>query len=216
MRQPLIVIGAGGHAVSVANVAESSGFSVKYFVDTNRAGGSIFNIPIFADIVDSLDYTNCNFAIAIGDNANRERVYNEMIEKCRSISFPPLIHNSVVVSIFSDICEGSVIMPGVVIGPNTKIGKFCILNTRASIDHDSVMSDFSSLAPGVVTGGTVSIGIRSVVSIGAIVKHNIEIGNDSVLGASSYLNKNLSSNKLAYGVPAKVIRSMNKGDPYIK
>jgi acetyltransferase-like isoleucine patch superfamily enzyme len=107
-------------------------------------------------------------------------------------------------------------MPNAVIGPNTKVGKFCLINTQASIDHDCVMLDYSSLAPSSVTGGTVQIGIRSALSIGATIKHGLKIGNDCVVGANSYLNKDLPNNQVAYGTPAKQVRTRNIGDSYLK
>ena len=106
-------------------------------------------------------------------------------------------------------------MPNTVVGPNTKIGEFCLLNTLSSIDHDGIMEDYSSLAPGVITGGNVKIGKRSAVSIGAVIKQNIVIADDVVVGANSYVNKDLTSNHLAYGTPAKTIRSRKNGDPYL-
>jgi UDP-3-O-[3-hydroxymyristoyl] glucosamine N-acyltransferase len=65
-------------------------------------------------------------------------------------------------------------MPNAVIGPNSKVGKFCIINTNASIDHDCLMQDYSSLAPRVVTGGDVVIGKRTSISIGATIRNKIK------------------------------------------
>ena len=146
----------------------------------------------------------------------RERIYNELIAKYPSLHFPTLIHQSATVCLFSSIGYGTVVMPNAVIGPNTKVGKFCLINTQASIDHDCVMLDYSSLAPSSITGGTVQIGIRSAVSIGATIKHGLKIGNDSVVGANSYLNKDLPNNQVAYGTPAKQVRTRNIGDSYLK
>jgi acetyltransferase-like isoleucine patch superfamily enzyme len=60
-----------------------------------------------------------------------------------------------------------------------------------------------SLAPVAVTGGNVKIGFRSTISMGASVKHGVSIGDDSVLGANSYLNNDLENNQVAYDVSAK-------------
>ena len=56
------------------------------------------------------------------------------------------------------------------------------------------MFDYSSLAPAAATGGGVTIGLRSAISIGATINHGLKIGNDSIVGANSYLNKDLPSN----------------------
>jgi len=211
----LIIIGAGGHAVSVANIAISAGFEIKYFIDSKKHGEKIFDYKILPSFSDEDKKNKIKCVIAVGDNARRNLIFENLQSNHNNISFPALIHNSAVVSTGAHVNDGSVIMPLAVIGPNTNIGKFCIVNTKASIDHDSFMDDFSSLAPSATTGGNVFIGTRSVISIGAVVKDCIKIGNDCVLGANSYLNKDLIDNKVAYGSPAKIIRSRLYGENYL-
>ena len=214
--RPLIIVGAGGHAVSVANVALSAGYKLKGFVDPSKAGKTLLDVMVFRDILEAGDPYSFTWAIAIGDNFTRERVWRELKEKCPDLNFPVLCHHSSVISVFTDIGEGTVLMPQSVVGPNSTVGKFCLLNTRASIDHDCNMHDFSSLAPAAVTGGSVVIGKRSAVSIAAVVKHGLKIGDDTILGANSYLNFDLPSQVVAYGSPAKLIRGRSSDDLYLK
>jgi sugar O-acyltransferase (sialic acid O-acetyltransferase NeuD family) len=213
---PLIIFGAGGHAVSVANVALSAGYEIQCFVDNSKKGANLLGHKVIGDISELDNYESFSFAIAVGDNAAREKLYKELTTKKINLHFPPLIHSSAVISYFCDIKDGTIVMPKAVIGPNSKVGRFCLINTQASIDHDCVMLDYSSLAPASVTGGNVKIGVRSAISIGAIIKHGIVIGNDCVVGANSYLNKDLSNNQVSYGTPARRIRARNTGDTYLK
>lgn len=213
--RPLVIYGASGHAVSVANVALSAGYTVKHFVDKTKIGLNLLGVSIIGDIAELDDLGLYCFGVAVGDNSSRERIYNELQAKYAKLNFPPLVHASATISSFTSIGDGTVVMPRAVIGPNSKVGKFCLLNTQSSIDHDCVMLDFSSLAPAAVTGGTVQIGLRSAVSIGATIKHGLKIGDDSVVGANSYLNKDLPNNRVAYGTPAKQIRTRNICDPYL-
>ena len=211
----IMIVGAGGHAVSVANVAISAGYSVISFVDDNKVGQQIMEIPVISEEVSKSGSSQYNYAIAIGDNAKRKRVYKEFISDLPNANFPSLIHKSSVIGINSQIEEGVVIMPNSNIGPNSKVGRLCIINTSSSIDHDCVVSDFASLAPGVITGGNVKVEELSAISIGAVVKHGIKIGNDSVIGASSYVNKDVGNNVVAYGIPCKKIRDRVHGEPYL-
>jgi sugar O-acyltransferase (sialic acid O-acetyltransferase NeuD family) len=213
---PIIIIGAGGHAVSVANVAISAGYKIAKFVDKNKKADYLLGVKIIVDISELDDLHNYEYCIAVGDNTLRERIYNNLMKMHACIKFPPLIHQSAVISSFSYIGEGTIVMPHAVVGPNSTVGKFCIINTQSSIDHDCNMMDFSSIAPNAVTGGSVKIGYRSAISIGAVIKQGLQIGDDSVLGASSYLNKNLANNKVAYGIPAKEVRGRKIGDDYLK
>ena len=112
--------------------------------------------------------------------------------------FPPLIHNSAVIGIKTEVVNGAVVIPQVNVGPNCKVGVFCILNTSSSFDHYCELDTFSSIAPRVGTGGNVKIGLSSAMSIDAIVKHGIVIGDNVVVGANSYVNKTVESNVVAY------------------
>ena len=215
MSSALIIVGAGGHAVSVANVAISAGYSVLSFVDNNKVGQQLIGFPIISEKVSKSGSSEYDYVIAIGDNSKRKRIYEEFISDLPNANFPSLIHQSAVIGINSQIEEGSVIMPNSNIGPNSKVGKCCIINTHSSIDHDCILSDFVSLAPGVITGGNVKVGELSAISIGAVCKHGIKIGNDSVIGASSYVNKDVGNSVVSYGNPCKKIRGRVHGEPYL-
>jgi sugar O-acyltransferase (sialic acid O-acetyltransferase NeuD family) len=211
----LVILGAGGHGVSAYNVALSAGFDVTQFVDPGLRGGKLLGTEIVGDLSEIAGAGSLQVFIAIGDNDSRFCVHNDLSIQYPAVSFPRLIHASAVVSCFASIGDGTIVMPGSVVGPNTVIGRFCILNTRSAIDHDGVMADCSSLAPGVTTGGKVRIGLRSAISIGAVIKHDITIGDDCVVGASSYVNANLPGNCVAYGTPARIVRSRSRPDRYL-
>ena len=211
----LVICGAGGHAVSVANVALSAGYTLAHFIDGYKAGQELFGCKVIAEPTDVGDPQAYSYAIALGDNSARERVYRELIASLGEVSFPALIHSSAVLCSLSSVGAGTVVMPGALIGPNSLVGRFCIVNTRASIDHDCVMEDYASLAPGAVTGGGVRVGERAAVAIGAVVKHGLEVGADSVLGANSYLHRDLPANVTAYGSPAREVRAREAGDKYL-
>lgn len=207
-----MILGAGGHATSVANVALSAGYTLHGFVDPARAGATLLGRPVVAALEGLAGY---DLAIAAGDNAVRERIWRELTAQYDGLRFPALVHASAVVSVGTTLGEGTVLMPGAVAGPNAALGRFCLLNTRAAIDHDCRLADFASLAPGAITGGNVTIGTRSAVGIGAVVKHGLGIGDDAVLGANSYLHRDLPALVVAYGSPARVVRARAKGERYL-
>lgn len=215
MTSGIVLIGAGGHAVSITNVALSCGYDVISYVDDNKAGTQLLGIPVITSEKCLHLYSSHNLCIAVGDNAVRERVYKEYKSKFASARFPSLIHKSSVVGVGTHIDEGTVVMPLSNIGPNSQVGKCCIVNTNSSIDHDCNFDDFSSIAPGVVSGGTVSVGKRTAISIGAIIKHGVSIGDDVVIGANSYVNKNIGDSVVAYGSPCRKVRDRKVGDSYL-
>lgn len=113
------------------------------------------------------------------------------------------------------IGAGTVVMAGVSINPCVSIGRFCVLNTHCSLDHDSILADFASLAPGVITGGDCRIGQYAVISIRAVLINGISVGEHAIVGAGSVVMKSVDSCVVAYGVPARVIRTRKPGDKYL-
>jgi len=113
------------------------------------------------------------------------------------------------------IGQGSVIMPGVIVNANSRVGQHCILNTLSSLGHDGLMDDFSSLAPRVGTGGNFKLGYCSAVSLGANVVENIQVAEHAVIGAGSLVMNDIPSNAVAFGSPARVVRSREIGESYL-
>jgi len=212
----LVIVGGGGHATSVYNVALSAGYEIAHFVDPARRATRLLDVEVVGAIEDIKAREQFHFCIAVGDNHRREVIRNDLSRLAPTPAFPALIHASAVISCGTTVGEGTVVMPGAIVGPNSSVGRFCILNTRCSIDHDGRMRDYSSLAPGATTGGRVQIGARTAVCIGAVIKHGVTLGEDCVLGAMSYLDRDLADRQLAYGTPARVVRPRSRGEPYLK
>ena len=206
----IVIIGAGGHSTSILNIVRSLNYEVVAFVDNTNSINKFNNINVISDKDAISKYYKYDFIIGIGDNNIRENIYKKYTKSKYNIKFTTLIHKSAVISWKSEIKVGSVIMPNVTVGPNSKIGEFCILNTNSSIDHDCLMKNFSSIAPGVNTGGEVKIGKNSSIGIGAKIKNKISIGDNVVVGAASYVNSDIESNLTCYGIPAKIIRKNYK------
>jgi len=215
MNKELVIFGSGGHAISVSNVALSMGYKIKFFISPDKKR-SLFDRPviIFEEYL-SLNSKDDIFAIAIGDNAKRQALVKTLKNQIPSAEFPSLIHPSSSVGQNSFLGMGSIVMPHVNVGPYSRIGSFCILNSSSSIDHECSLGNYTSIAPGVILGGKVQVNERSAVMIGAKIAHNIKVGSDVVIGANSFVNSDLEDNLLVYGTPAKKIRIRKKGESYL-
>ena len=209
----IIVIGAGGHATSIAESILSCGHEILYFVDRYKSKDKLLGYKIVKNI--SKSKSNLNIVIAIGDNNKRFEIHKIFLNKTLKINFPSIIHPSASVSKFAKIGFGTVVLQNAVVGSNCKIGRFCIINSSSSIDHDCEMSNFSSLGPSSVTGGNVKIGLRSAIGINTTILQKVDIGKDVVVGSNSFVNKNFKSNLVVYGSPAKIIRKRNKDSNYL-
>ena len=67
----------------------------------------------------------------------------------------------------------------------------------------------------VITSGNVNLGKYSHIGVGAIVKHGVSIGNNTIIGGNSFVNKLCKSNSVYFGSPTKKIKNRKIGDKYL-
>jgi sugar O-acyltransferase (sialic acid O-acetyltransferase NeuD family) len=210
-----VIVGAGGHAVSVAETVRSAGYELTAFTSDRDAGSLLLDRPVLADIPDEHLAAGGIVVIAIGDNAVREDAWQRLSPRVPLDQLPCVVHASAIVAPGAEIAPGAVVMQGAIIANGARLGLGSLMNTGSILEHESVLADFASLAPRAVTGGRVSIGARTAISIGAVVRHGLGIGADTVIGASSYVDRDVAEGVVAYGVPARVVRSRVRGDAYL-
>src|SRR3546814_17264706 len=78
-----------------------------------------------------------------------------------------------------------------------------------------MFADYSSTGPGVSTGGSVGLGTCSHIGIGASVRHGVSIGDYSVIGGQSSVNRAIGDNKIAYGIPVREVGERSANAAYI-
>ena len=212
-RPELVIIGAGGHALSVADAALSSGWDSISFYSHGGTGPAASVGPIFSSF-DSLDVTKTAFALGVGTNHEREDAWEEVVKHFPHAQLISVIHATAWVSPHSTVHEGAVILTQASVGPGSTVGLGALLNTGASLDHDSSLANFGSLGPGARSGGNVHIGERTMVGMQAGILQGVTVGSDSVIGAHSLVNQDVESNAVAWGTPARVMRSRAREDAY--
>jgi len=204
----LLVVGAGGHARSVVDIALQTGdYELVGCIDSQP--GDVLGVPVIGSD-DDLDVLRSSgikhIFIAVGHNHRRHALYNHAL----SLGFEPvnIISHQSVISPRANLGKGICVMAGAVVNVNTVIGDNCIINTRCSIDHDCRIGASSHIAPGVTLSGTVHVGDIVHIGTGASVIDGISIGSSTFIGSGAIVVKDLPANVLAYGVPARVIRKL--------
>ena len=211
----IILIGARGHARSVADVINAEGqYRITGLIDSFQKPGTIcFGYEIIGGEKDlpqiCHDLNIHKIFIAIGDNYQRQAMAKRVQEAIPDIEFITCIHPSAIIGSDIKIGAGTAIMPGVIIISGCSIAEGCLLNTASSIDHDGIMKPYSSFGPGVIAGGRLLLGERSSINLGAKIVNDISIGHDTLIGAGSVVTKDIPDFSIAVGNPARVIKQRN-------
>ncbi len=210
MTQPVIIIGAGGHAKVVIETLQRSSVGILGATDAdpNRHGQAVLGVPVLGgdDVILAHEPGSVCLANGIGsttDTSSRRNIFERF--KDQGYSFITLIHPAAIVAEDVQIGEGSQVMAGAVVQPGTRIGNNCIINTRASIDHDCTIGDHVHIAPGAVLSGGVVAENGVHVGTGAAVIHDMRIGQQSIIGAGAAVVQSVGANEIVTGVPAKAI-----------
>jgi sugar O-acyltransferase (sialic acid O-acetyltransferase NeuD family) len=196
----IYLYGAGGHAKVIVDILKSQKIQILGVFDDNPDVKECMGIPVVNHNV------QFPLIISIGNNQIRKNI----ADRLPGVFYTQAIADSAIVSKSANIGIGSVIMQGGIIQSSVKIGKHCIINTKASIDHDCIIHDYVHIAPGVVLCGNVEIGEGSFIGAGTTVIQGTKIGKWSVIGAGSVVVKDIPDNVLAYGNPCKCEKTLTR------
>jgi sugar O-acyltransferase (sialic acid O-acetyltransferase NeuD family) len=196
----LIVVGAGGHAKVVIDSAERAGQVICGVID-DRVGTTVFEHPYLGSLQDMPFDEQACLVIAIGSNPIRAKIACSLEGQVNWIS---VIDPHAQVSARASIQIGSVVFAGVVVQADAKIGRHVILNTQCSVDHDVEIADFCHVGPGAILTGGVVLEEGVFIGAGAVVLPGVRIGAWTTLGAGSVATRNLSSEQVYVGSPARL------------
>ena len=197
----MYLYGASGHAKVIIDILKSQNIEVSGLIDDNESITDILGYAVTQNLPD-----DAAVIISIGDNKIRKNV----TEKLSQHKFQTAIHSSAIVSEYSTIEEGTVVMQGAIIQSSCTIGKHCIINTGASVDHDCKVGDFVHISPQSILCGDVQIGEGTWIGAGTTITPGVRIGKWCVIGAGSVVTKNIPDNRLAVGNRCRVIKEINK------
>ena len=84
---------------------------------------------------------------------------------------------------------------GVVVEENVQIGSHCSIYSISTIDNKE---------------GKVTLRKNSKIGSHSVIMPGVTVGENSIVGAGSFVNKNIPANVLAVGTPIKIIKEINK------
>jgi acetyltransferase EpsM len=210
----IFIFGVGGHARVILSelLLLDDHKSIVFVANDDCLVDSITINDINYTVINNMselknlyDKGSCGI-IGIGSIEKRMLICEEVSSTISNFSWMRLLSKHAIISEDVKIGEGTVVISGSLINTGTTIGKHCIINTKASIDHDNTIGDFINISPTVVTGGSVKIGNNSDIGIGSTISNNIDIRHNVIIGGHSFVNKDCESNSLYFGSPIKKIK----------
>jgi sugar O-acyltransferase (sialic acid O-acetyltransferase NeuD family) len=214
---PIVIYGCGGFAREVLSLiqdinAAGASWEVQGFVDDDPSlwGRTINGFRV----VEGREWLTAaveppSVAFGLGSPATKAHVAVALASV--GMRYPSLVHPSVVMSRRVTIGEGVVITAGNILTTEIALGDLAMLNLSCTVGHDCTIGKFVAISPGANVSGNVTIGEGCDIGTGAAVIQGVSIGEWSVVGAGAVVARNLPSNCTAVGVPAKLIKSRERG-----
>lgn len=217
--EKFFIWGSKGHALVLAEIINLRGGEVIAIADINA--DAISPIPDLDVIVGDEAYLkwlsdtkrDANFSInqlsaiaAIGGSRGKDRV--NYLNKFREAGFktPSLIHPKSHVSANSEIGSNSQVCAFGFVGVGAIVGDACIINTKASLDHESILGNGVHLGPGATVCGCTFIGDYSFIGAGATILPNLRIGKNCIIGAGTIITKNIPDDTITHGASLNTIK----------
>lgn len=196
MSKEVIIIGASGHGRVIADIIRKSGDTVFGFLDDDLSKPGLLG-----SVSDCEKYTDKLFVIGIGNNFVRETI----AEKYPQLHYYTAIHPSAEISSDVKIGIGTVVMAKAAINSSARIGRHCIINTGAVVEHDNILSDYVHISPNATLCGTVTVGKGTHIGAAAVVRNNLKITGNVTVGCGACVVKDIDTAGTYIGVPAKEI-----------
>ncbi len=190
MKPKILLIGGGGHCKSVIDVIEAEGtYTIAGIIDQKECiGQKVLGYEIIGcdDDLEELFIHSKHAVITVGQIKSpdiRIKLFNTL--KSIGYQLPAIISPFAYISKHSTIDEGTIIMHHALINVGVKIGRNCIINSKALIEHDATIEDHCHISTGAIINGGTVVGQETFFGSNAISKEYAVIAEKSFIKAGS-------------------------------
>lgn len=171
---PYFLIGAGGHAATIVEIASMQGLRLQGYNDPKPASWIAAHDARQLDDATLEALLTKHPQLVMGFvGLNTESLQRRMGVMVRyttlGAQFPPIIHPQAIISPSARIGGGVQILGGAVVNAHAVIGDGAIINSGAVIEHHAHIGAGSHIAPRASVLGNAHIGECAFVGAGAVV-----------------------------------------------
>jgi sugar O-acyltransferase (sialic acid O-acetyltransferase NeuD family) len=206
--KPLVMIGAGFGALPriIAEAAAAGGAPLAGYLDFGSepqpAATPLERLGDLGRLDDAAFLAAFDLAVSV-QGPERRGLCERLAE--RGAGLPVIRHPAATVSTAATIGVGTVLSAGVIVQSDARVGRFCVLNTACTIDHDNVVGDYVSVGPGAHTAGRVTILRGAFVGLGALIINGVTVGERATVGAGAVVVRDVPAGATVVGNPARVL-----------
>ncbi|MDF2159425.1 acetyltransferase [Algoriphagus sp. CAU 1675] len=196
----MIIAGAGGHGKEVFAVALRLGIPAAQILFYDQDPSKISKAKLISDLSELKPELKKDprFVIGVGNPEYREHLYKLFMGLGGQL-FP--ISSGENYSFHQDLMAD--LMPLAFLGPDTKIGKAVLINTRAQVHHECEVGDFTEIGPGAMLLGGAKVGKKCRIGAGAVLLPGVELGDEVIVGAGAVVTKSFGDSVKIMGIPAR-------------
>lgn len=173
----------------------------------------INNLPVvaFEDIENKYSNTEYKMFVAIGYSHMRVRKIIYKKAKNKGYELVNYISSKVTKDDSNIIGENNAILHNVVLEPFAKIGNNNILWSSSVICHNVVIKDHSFIASQSLVGGYSIVNDNCFLGFNSTIIHNIEVAEETLVGAKSLILKDTDKKSKYIGSVAKKVSEHHEG-----
>lgn len=209
----MVIVGARGFAKEILEI----------FHDRNDLAGLVFYDDINNDtllfnqfqvlnnehqVKNHFANFNNQFTLGVGNPALRHKLYQKFMD-WGGVYTSTISPSAKIGSYDVKIGAGTNVLANAIFSNSSTIGMGGIVYYNVTITHDCIIGDFAELSPNVQLLGGCKVGNFTQIGASSVILPDVEVGSNVIIGAGSVVTKNIPSNCVAVGTPAKVIKTLS-------
>jgi sugar O-acyltransferase (sialic acid O-acetyltransferase NeuD family) len=210
-RVPVILVAGGGLARETLAAIRAEGALNPILVlddDPARRGASVSGVVVAGGLEEITGHPEALVVICAGSGSVRLRLAIRLaalgVDPGR---FAVVCHPAASVSGCSELGGGTIVLAGVVLTADVRVGQHAVLMPHCVLTHDDALDDGVTVCAGANLGGSVTVGRAAYLGMGCSIRQGVRIGAGATVGMGAAVLGDVPDGETWAGVPARELRS---------